>query len=92
MDSYWASVLWEYGLLGLLTMILFLITLFQILLNFYPKNNENPFMKGLYIGHIILFVDFTLESIVATVFIVLCSAFIFFAGIGLIISNRMSNN
>jgi len=92
MDAYWASILGEYGILGFTTMIFLLMVLFQNILHFYPKDNKTPFIKGLYIGYIILFIDFFIESIMASVFTISWSAFLFFAGIGLIIGERKSHS
>lgn len=88
LDAYWASILGEYGLSGFVTMALLLLALFRNIFHFYPEDDKTPFIKGLYIGYIILFIDFFVESLMASVFTISWSAFLFFAGIGLIIGTR----
>ncbi len=86
MDTYWANILGEYGILGFLTVILLLLILFGALSQGYRKNSESPFIRGLYIGYIILFVDYAVESFASQVYKDSLPAFILFAGIGLLVS------
>lgn len=88
MDAYWASVVGEYGIFGLLTTIILLLILFQGLLKNFYKSNKRPFMRGLYIGFIILFIDFVIESITSPVYLNSLTQFILFAGIGFLVSTE----
>jgi hypothetical protein len=91
MDAYWANILGEYGILGIIIMLALLISLFRILIENCQQENKNKFIKGLYIGYIIIFVDFALESLLAPVYSSSITAFLLFAGIGIIINGHKYN-
>jgi len=84
MDTFWAMLLGEYGILGTMTFCLLLFILFRILLTSFPKNDNKPFLKGLHIGYIILFLDYLVESFLTPIYSKSLYSFIFFAGIGLL--------
>jgi len=83
-DTFWPMILGEYGILGTIAFSLLLLILFRALLISFPKNDDNPFLKGLYIGYIILFVDYVVESLASPIYSRSLYAFIFFGGIGLL--------
>ncbi len=89
MDAYWASIAGEYGLLGLLAMVLMLVILFRTLIGNFNLSNKVSFMQGIYIGYIILFIDFLVESITSSVYLNSLTQFILFAGIGLLKSTEI---
>jgi len=84
LDTYWSGILGEYGILGFLTIIFLLVTIFKSLLKGYNKENNTSFISGLYIGYMIISIDFIVESIASPVYMSSLFAFIFFVGIGLI--------
>ena len=83
-DTFWAMILGEYGILGTIAFSLLLFTIFRNLLIFFPKNDNNPFLKGLYIGYIILFINYLVESSATAIYSRSLYAFILFGGIGLL--------
>lgn len=88
MDAYWASILGEYGIIGLLVLVSMLLLLYKNLIQSFKENSNNTFIEGLKIGYLILFGDYIIEAFVAPVFIGSLSAFIFFVGLGLIIFTK----
>ncbi len=84
MDTFWGMLLGEYGILGTMIFCLLLLILFRILLISFPKNDNKTFLKGLYIGYIILSIDFLFESMFTPLYSKSLFAFLFFAGIGLL--------
>jgi O-antigen ligase len=84
MDAFWAMIVGEYGIAGAILYLLLLFTLFRTLLNSFPKNDNKPFIKGLYIGYLVFFINFLFESLLSASFSKSLFAFIFFAGIGLL--------
>ncbi len=88
-DTFWPMILGEYGILGTIAFSLLLLIIFRSLLISFPKNDDNPFLKGLYIGYIILFVDYLIESLATAIYSRSLYAFIFFGGIGLL--NKLTN-
>ncbi len=85
-DTFWAMILGEYGIPGTITFGLLLLSLFRILLISFPKDDNNPFLKGLHVGYIILFVDYFSESFLTPIYSKSLYSFIFFAGIGLLVN------
>ena len=83
-DTFWPMILGEYGILGTIAFSLLLSIIFRSLLISFPKNDDHPFLKGLYIGYIILFVDYIVECLASPVYSRSLYAFIFFGGIGLL--------
>jgi O-antigen ligase len=90
MDTYWASIIGEYGLIGTVIMLLMLILLFKCIVKGYNASPEDPFIRGLYIGYIVLFIDFLLESLVTQAFTASWRTFVMFAGVGLL-NNTIEN-
>lgn len=84
MDTFWAMILGEYGILGTIIFCSLLLILFRGLLIAFPKNDTKPFLKGLHIGYIILFVDYFVESFFSPIYAKSLYSFIIFAGIGLL--------
>jgi len=83
-DTFWPMILGEYGILGTIAFSLLLLIIFRSLLISFPKNDDNPFLKGLYIGYTILFVDYLVECLASPVYSQSLYAFFFFGGIGLL--------
>jgi len=90
MDTYWASIIGEYGLIGTVIMFFIIILLFKCIIKGYSTSPKDPFIRGLYIGYIVLFIDFLLESLVTQAFTASWRTFIMFAGVGLL-NNTIEN-
>ena len=91
MDTFWAMILGEYGFLGGFSFCLLLLILFGNLLRSFPKKDTNPFLKGIHIGYIILYVDYFIESLFTPIYSKSLYAFILFAGIGLLTGTKNKN-
>jgi hypothetical protein len=91
MDTFWAMIFGEYGILGGLFFCLLLLILFRNLLRTFPKNDSDPFLKGLYIGYLILYVDYLVESFFTPIYSKSLYSFILFGGIGLLTSMKQKD-
>lgn len=92
MDAYWPNIIGEYGLLGFIIIFFLLLILFRTLLKCYPKDDKTPFIRGLHISYIILFVDYAVESLVSPIYLGSLTAFMLFTGIGMIVSISAVNS
>jgi hypothetical protein len=83
-DTYWPCILGEYGIFGLIIILLMLLIIFRHLWNLLQRTYISPFLKGLAIGYNIMFVQYFVEATASQVYNDSLPAFILFSGIGIL--------
>jgi len=83
-DTYWPCILGEYGIFGLVLILLILLIIFRHLWNILKYSNMQPFLKGLAIGYNIIFIQYLAESATSQVYNDSLPAFILFSGMGIL--------
>ena len=83
-DTYWAYIAGEYGIPGILFIILILAALFKNLFALARQDITNDLIRGLIIGNIMLFVEFFVESPTIGIYKLSLPAFVLFGGTGIL--------
>jgi len=91
-DTYWPYIMGEYGILGFISIITILLLLFKHLWSLSKINFENKFLKGIFIGYVILFVEYMFESLTMPVYNLSLTTFLLFGGIGILRSVFLTQN
>jgi len=83
-DTFWAAIAGEYGIPGIILMLFYLFSFFRNILKMVNSDIKNNFIRGLVIGHLILFVDILIESSTLGLFNLSLPVYYLFGGTALI--------
>ena len=84
MDTYWPSIAGEYGIIGVILMVLLLYLIYRKILRLIHFKGIDDFTRGIIIGLNIISVDYIIESLTSQVYNASLSAFILFGFLGIV--------